>query len=178
MKKHTLYFAGGCFWGTEHFFKQIPGVIATRTGYANSKFENVDYKLVCTGLTNAAECVEVIFDEERLTIPFLIALFFETIDPTSLNRQGGDTGTQYRTGIYWTDPEDETMIVTTVANLSTNYEKPVVVEVMPLKSFQTAEDYHQDYLDTNPGGYCHIDPALFKMAREAVDPDAPGSLAK
>ena len=95
----TIYFAGGCFWGTEHFMKQIPGVISTTTGYANSTVDNPSYRQVCTGDTHAAETVEVTFKPDSVSLPFLIDLYFKTIDPTSVNRQGGDSGTQYRTGI-------------------------------------------------------------------------------
>lgn len=168
----TVYFAGGCFWGTEHFFKQIRGVTGTTTGYANSTIENPTYRQVCTGDTHAAETVRVTFDTDVVTLPFLIRLFFMTIDPTSLNRQGGDSGTQYRTGIYWTDPDDARIVTETVAGLSAAYDAPVVVETEPLKNFYRAEEYHQDYLDNNPGGYCHVNPRMFAIAREAVDPDA------
>ncbi len=171
----TIYFAGGCFWGTEHFFKKIKGVEATEAGYANSVVESPTYKEVCTGATHAAETVRVDYDPEQVTLPFLIRLYFMTIDPTSVNRQGGDHGTQYRTGIYYTDPAQEPVIRQTVAELAADYSAPIVVEIKPLENFYPAEDYHQDYLDKNPGGYCNVDPRLFAIAKGATDPDAPAN---
>lgn len=171
----TIFFAGGCFWGTEHFFKKIKGVKSTEAGYANSVVTAPTYKEVCTGATHAAETVKVDYDPEDVTLPFLIRLYFMTIDPTSINRQGGDHGTQYRTGIYFTDPAQEPVIRQTVAELAKDYTAPIAVEIMPLGNFFPAEDYHQDYLDKNPGGYCHIDPRLFGIAKDVSDPDAPAN---
>lgn len=162
-----IYFAGGCFWGTEHFLKQIEGVKATQVGYANGNKENPTYKEVCSGTTDFAETVKVEYDANSADLPFLIELFFKTIDPTSLNRQGNDRGTQYRTGIYYTNPEDLPTIRQTVDRLASDYQKPLVVEIKPLLNFYSAEDYHQDYLDKNPQGYCHIHPELFELARHA-----------
>lgn len=165
----TIYFAGGCFWGTQHFVKLIPGVIATVVGFANSNVAEPTYKQVCTGATHAAETVEVVYDPAKVSLPALIELYFMTIDPTSLNRQGGDHGTQYRTGIYYTDTAQHPVITETVDKLAERYDAPVVVEILPLENFYPAEDYHQDYLDKNPGGYCHIDPALFDKVRSMSD---------
>ena len=105
-----------------------------------------------------------------MDLPFLIGLYFKTIDPTSLNRQGNDRGTQYRTGIYYTQPDDLPIIKETVDRLAVGYTRPLVVEIKPLKNFYPAETYHQDYLDKNPGGYCHIHPELFELARKAKMP--------
>ena len=163
----VIYFAGGCFWGTEHFMKQINGVENTQVGYANGNVENPTYKLVCTDTTNFAETVKVEYDEEKVELSFLIELYFKMIDPTSLNKQGEDCGTQYRTGIYYTDKADEEIIRSTVARLAAGYSAPVVVEIEPLKNFYDAEEYHQDYLDKNPEGYCHVSAELFEMARKA-----------
>lgn len=160
-----IYFAGGCFWGTEHFFKLVGGVVATEVGYANSLKENPTYNEVCTGETNAAETVRVIYDVTLISLSKLIELYFETIDPTSLNKQGEDVGTQYRTGIYFTKKKEFSSIKKVVKELSKKYEKPVVVEILPLENFYSAETYHQDYLDKNPKGYCHIPAQLFEMAR-------------
>lgn len=162
-----IYFAGGCFWGTEHFLKQIRGVESTQVGYANGNIANPTYQQVCTGKTNFAETVKVEYNPKEIDLKFLIDLFFKTIDPTSLNKQGNDRGTQYRTGIYYTDPADLPVIRAAVDELAKGYSKPLVVEIEPLSNFYPAEDYHQDYLDKNPGGYCHINPALFEMARKA-----------
>ena len=165
MKK--IYFAGGCFWGTEHFMKQINGVTDTQTGYANGHIENPTYQQVCTNQTGFAETVMTRYDENIVSLDFLIRLFFKMIDPTSLNRQGGDIGTQYRTGIYYTDPQDQKIIQETVQELSKEYDQPVVVEIAPLANFYDAEEYHQDYLEKNPDGYCHVSPELFELARSA-----------
>lgn len=178
MNLKTIYLAGGCFWGTEHFMKQIPGVVDVEVGYANSNVPNPTYKEVCTGKTGAAETVKVTFDADSVTLPFLLNLYYKTIDPTSLNKQGNDRGTQYRTGIYYTDEKEAPVIARSVEALQAQYSRPVVVEVEPLRNFYPAEDYHQDYLDVNPGGYCHLRPELFRMAREARDPDAPIYLEK
>ncbi|MCW3161214.1 peptide-methionine (R)-S-oxide reductase MsrB [Chryseobacterium oryctis] len=162
-----VYFAGGCFWGTEHFFQQIRGVIATEVGYANGNKENPTYEEVLSHTTGFAETVKVQYAPEQVDLKLLIDLYFKTIDPTSIDKQGNDKGNQYRTGIYSTDKETEGIVKAEVEKLSKNYSKPVVVETIPLKNFYKAEDYHQDYLDKNPGGYCHIDPSLFEMARKA-----------
>ena len=163
----TLYFAGGCFWGTEHFFKQINGVLDTRVGYANGHVENPTYEQVCEHQTGFAETVEVKYDPQRLPLTLLVQLFFRTIDPTSVNRQGGDVGPQYRTGIYYTDPALRPLLVAEKAKLAAAIGRPVAVEVEPLHNFYAAEDYHQDYLDVHPGGYCHVPSALFEEARRA-----------
>lgn len=162
-----IYFAGGCFWGTEHFLKQIRGVESTQAGYANSTVINPTYEQVCSGKTNAAETVKVIYDPEIVKLSLLLDLYFQTIDPTSLNRQGNDRGTQYRTGIYYTDKADLPAISQAVKSLATQYKSPIAIEVEPLKNFYPAETNHQDYLDKNPGGYCHINPALFDLAKKA-----------
>lgn len=167
-----IYFAGGCFWGTEHFMKQIRGVVQTQAGYANSTVPDPPYQLVRTGTTGAAETVEVVYDPQQAPLTLLLDLYFKTIDPTSLNRQGEDRGTQYRTGIYYTDPGDRPAIEEALAALARQYNDPIVVETGPLENFYPAETYHQDYLDKNPGGYCHIHPSLFEMARKANASDA------
>lgn len=161
----TIYFAGGCFWGTEHFFKQISGVVATTAGYANSRVPDPSYKDVCTGTTMAAEAVEVRYDPSRVGLRTLIAMYFLTIDPLSVNRQGNDIGTQYRTGIYYTDERQRHVAEEAVKSLSDSLRQQVAVEVMPLLNFYPAEEYHQDYLEKTPGGYCHINPELFARAR-------------
>lgn len=161
----TIYFAGGCFWGTEHFFKQISGVVATTAGYANSRVPDPTYKDVYTGTTMAAEAVEVRYDPSRVGLRTLIAMYFLTIDPLSVNRQGNDIGTQYRTGIYYTDELQRHVAEEAVKSLSDSLRQQVAVEVMPLLNFYPAEEYHQDYLEKTPGGYCHINPELFARAR-------------
>lgn len=166
-EQHEIYFAGGCFWGTEHFMKQIQGVVSTEVGYANGNIQNPTYEQVCSDNTGFAETVKVDYLPESVKLEFLIDLFFKTIDPTSVNRQGGDIGTQYRTGIYYTDKADFPIIQAIVAKLAKNYSKPLAIEIKPLSNFYKAEDYHQDYLDKHPNGYCHISPELFDMAKKA-----------
>ena len=167
MENKTIYFAGGCFWGTEHYFKMIKGVIGTTVGYANSIMENPSYKDVCSGDTLAAETVKVDYDPSLVSLEFLTRMFFHAIDPTSLNRQGNDIGTQYRTGIYYTDNEDLAEIYKVFEEQRSTTEGEIVVEVKALQNFYAAEDYHQDYLDKNPDGYCHLPYTLFEFAREA-----------
>ncbi len=164
----NLYFAGGCFWGTEHFFKQIRGVISTEVGYANGRLQHApSYEEVCSGNTGFAETVKIVYNPQVVDLKLLLQLYFKTIDPTSLNKQGNDVGDQYRTGIYYTDAGVKTTIDEAIAALAKNYKKPIVVEVSPLQNFYQAEEYHQDYLDKNPRGYCHIPTKLFEVARKA-----------
>lgn len=167
MENKTIYFAGGCFWGTEHYFKMIKGVVGTTVGYANSIMENPSYKDVCSGDTLAAETVKVDYDPSLVSLEFLTRMFFHAIDPTSLNRQGNDIGTQYRTGIYYTDNEDLAEIYKVFEEQRSTTEGEIVVEVKALQNFYAAEDYHQDYLDKNPDGYCHLPYTLFEFTREA-----------
>ena len=162
-----IYLAGGCFWGTQHFLSLVEGVTETEVGFANSIVESPSYKEVCTGKTNAAETVKVVYRPDTVSLRFLLELYFKTIDPTSVNRQGHDTGTQYRTGIYYTDASDLPVIEGVVADVAAGYSEPLAVEVLPLENFYPAEDYHQDYLVKNPEGYCHLHPDLFELARRA-----------
>lgn len=161
----TIYFAGGCFWGTEHFFKQLRGVVSTEVGYANGHTEHPSYEDVCRKGTGHAETVKVVYAPHIIGLDELIDLYLQTIDATSLNRQGNDVGTQYRTGIYYTDSIDRPTIDRVLDAYALQLRKPMVVEREPLQAFYPAEDYHQDYLDNKPGGYCHLAPQLFQMAR-------------
>lgn len=160
----TIYFAGGCFWGVAHLFSLVEGVTATTAGYANSTVADPTYKEVCTGDTHAAETVRVDYDSSIVGLSDLIGLYFKSIDPLSVDRQGNDVGTQYRTGIYYTSPDDAPVIEAMIATLQRRYTQPLAVEYGPLTNFYPAEEYHQDYLRKNPGGYCHVDPALFREA--------------
>lgn len=166
----TIYLAGGCFWGTQHFLGLIPGVVSTQVGYANSSVPHPTYRDVCTGETGAAETVEVTYNPERLPLESLLGLYYRTVDPTSVNRQGNDRGTQYRTGIYYTDPADRAIIEKSLHELAASTSGRIAIETGPLINFYPAEEYHQDYLDKNPGGYCHIDPELFEVARKFTPP--------
>ncbi|GIM60898.1 peptide-methionine (R)-S-oxide reductase MsrB [Capnocytophaga canis] len=162
-----IYFAGGCFWGTEHFFKQIRGVIATQVGYANGNTQRPSYEEVYTDKTGFTEAVKVVYDPKEVDLQLLLDLFYKTIDPTSLNKQGNDIGTRYRTGIYTVDDSDRKIIEKSLNELASKYNQPIVVENLPLKNFYDAEENHQNYLDKNPDGYCHINPKLFQVAKEA-----------
>jgi len=163
-----IYLAGGCFWGVEKYFSLIQGVVTTSVGYANGRTANPTYEDVCHHNTGHAETVKVEYDPTKLSLTFLLELFYEAIDPTTLNKQGGDVGTQYRTGIYYIDSADKDIILDSIKLLQAGCDKPVVVEVKPLDSFYLAEGYHQKYLDKNPGGYCHISGELFQKAQCAV----------
>lgn len=163
----TIYLAAGCFWGAEHYLKLIRGIIHTEVGFANGHTDNPTYKQVYTDTTGYAEAVRVDYDPELISLKLLIDLYFKAIDPTSLNQQGEDRGTRYRTGIYYTDPSELDTIKSVVDDVAQHYDRPLVVEVEPLRNFYPAEEYHQDYLDKNPDGYCHLPLALFEFAKKA-----------
>ena len=164
-----IYLAGGCFWGTEHFFKQIDGVLETKVGFANGHTENPTYKEVCTDTTGFAETVYIKYDEKKVRLEFLLNMYFKAIDPVSVNKQGGDCGTQYRTGVYYTSKDQLPVIEKVFNQQQQELSQPIAVEVKALRNFYTAEEYHQDYLDKNPNGYCHLPLALFEYARNAKD---------
>lgn len=175
-----IYLAGGCFWGVQAYFDLVAGVRQTRVGYANAKFqyiENLSYEVVCSGLSGAVEAVEIDFDEEVLSLDSVLARFFSIINPASVNRQGNDIGSQYRSGIYAIDEQilerakefiaqkitPKVILKTPLAILSNSSLAnsatllSVATEVLPLSNFTSAESYHQKYLAKNPNGYCHID---------------------
>lgn len=154
MKKIVL--AGGCFWGVEEFISRINGIISTEVGYANGRTENPTYEEVCTKNTFFAEVCFVEYDEKILSLDELLKEYWQIIDPTTLNRQGPDLGSQYRTGIYYIDESDLDIILKSKENNQKNYEKKIVTEVLPLINYYRAEEYHQKYLKKNPNGYCHI----------------------
>lgn len=166
-KNAVIFLAGGCFWGTEHYLKMINGIIKTEVGFANGTTENPSYRDVCDKNTGHAETVKVTYDPKTLTLRNLLNIFFKAIDPTSINKQGGDEGTQYRTGIYYTEEADVPVIQEAINDLSTHYKKPIATEVLPLENFYTAEEYHQNYLFKNPTGYCHLPQTLFDYAKKA-----------
>ncbi|RGB68878.1 peptide-methionine (R)-S-oxide reductase MsrB [Provencibacterium massiliense] len=164
-----IYFAGGCFWGVQEFFSCIAGVLSTEAGYANGGSAAPSYEEVCSG-SGHAETVRVVYDPQSVSLPFLLGMFYSVIDPTSADRQGPDRGKQYRPGVYYTDRQDEAVIRRSLHELQKEYEQPLAVELAPLTQYAPAEEYHQQYLKKNPGGYCHIPPAAFaraKAAREA-----------
>lgn len=161
----TIYLAGGCFWGTEKYLSSLKGVAATEVGYANGRTENPSYEDVCYKNTGHAETVKVEYDPSILPLKDLLILFYEVIDPTSVNRQGNDVGTQYRTGIYYIDETDLPIIKESLKELKKEYPVPLAIEVEPLDNYYPAEEYHQKYLDKNPGGYCHIGEEEFAKAK-------------
>lgn len=161
--------AGGCFWGTEHYFKQIEGVVETEVGFANGHTKNPTYKEVYTDTTGYAETVHVKYDPDIVSLKFLLRMFFKAIDPVSVNRQGHDEGTRYRTGIYYTDADDLKIIDKVYADEQKHCQQPFAVEKLPLNNFYCAEEYHQDYLEKNPNGYCHLPLSLFEFAKNAKD---------
>ena len=167
--KKEIYLAGGCFWGTEKYLQSIPGVIITEVGYANGKTQNPTYEEVCHKNTGHAETVKVVYEDEQISLDFLLKLFYDVIDPTSINRQGGDTGSQYRTGIYYVDGSDAMMIEKSIEELQIKYKEKIAIERTGLDNYFRAEDYHQKYLDKNPNGYCHIHPDKFKQAENAKE---------
>ncbi len=169
MTNKHIYLAGGCFWGTEHFFKQIDGVIETEVGFANGQTDKPTYEQVYTDTTGYAETVHVTYDPDMVSLEFLLRMFFVAIDPMSLNKQGHDEGTRYRTGIYYTDEADVPIIEKVYAEEQSKYAQPLAVEKLPLLNFYSADEYHQDYLDKHPDGYCHLPKALFDFARKAKD---------
>ena len=162
--KKTIYLAGGCFWGTQKYLDQLQGVLTTEVGFANGNTEAPPYEEVCHNNTGPAEAVRVEYDAQQMPLARLLKFYFASINPTSLNRQGEDSGSQYRTGIYYVDAADEEVIREALRELSTHYQQPVMVECCRLRNYYPAEEYHQKYLEKNPTGYCHLDPALFDAA--------------
>lgn len=161
MKK--IWLAGGCFWGVEAYFAQIKGVMKTQVGYGQGTTAEPTYQQVCSGMTGYAEVCEVVYDETILPLQSVLEHFFRVIDPTILNRQGPDRGTQYRTGVYYSDEADKSIISDFISKVRRNYADPIVVEVAPVVNFYLAEEYHQAYLQKNPGGYCHVDLQAVKL---------------
>lgn len=158
----TIYLAGGCFWGTQKFFDQFDGVVRTEVGYANGPDTAPTYEDVCRS-SGHAETVLVEYDENLISLEELLRYYFMVIDPVSVNRQGNDAGIQYRTGIYYTEKEMPDEIEKVYEEEQKKAGKPLAVEVEPLRNFFSAEEYHQKYLDKNPGGYCHIPSEYFKI---------------
>lgn len=162
-KENVIYLAGGCFWGLEKLMQSIPGVIDAQSGYANGTGKaDAKYQTILGGKTGFRETVRVEYDPAQVTLDHLLLAYFYVIDPTVLNKQGNDTGTQYQTGIYYTNTQAQA-VVERIAELERGRHKVFAVEVGPLKNYYPAEEYHQNYLDKNPGGYCHISPAKIKL---------------
>lgn len=161
-----IYLAGGCFWGTQRYFDCLPGVVRTEVGYANGKTQNPTYEQVKYENTGHAETVKIWYDADKISLEELLTQYYKVIDPVSVNRQGGDVGIQYRTGIYYTNPAHKAVIEASLAGLKRQYAEPLAVEARPLSNFYTAEEYHQKYLEKNPGGYCHISNHMFEEAKK------------
>ena len=162
-----IHLAGGCFWGAQRFLQLIPGVTFTETGFANGNTPDPTYEQVYTDQTGYAETVRVQYDPAVVSLRFLLQMYFKAIDPLSLNKQGHDEGTRYRTGIYWSDPADEPVVREVCAAVAAEVGAPLAVECEPLRNFFPADEYHQDYLVKHPDGYCHLPFALFDLARTA-----------
>ncbi|MBU3189282.1 peptide-methionine (S)-S-oxide reductase MsrA [Clostridium bowmanii] len=152
----TIVVAGGCFWGVEAYMSRIDGIIETVVGYANGTKKNPTYDEVCVGNTGYAEACLISYDEEIVSLEKILNKFWGIIDPIVSNRQGPDIGTQYRSGIFYSDEKDLDVILKTKDEIQNKYPKPILTEIKPLSCFYDAEDYHQKYLKKNPGGYCHI----------------------
>ena len=157
MSQETIVLGGGCFWCTESVFKEVRGVLDVESGYANGQGDRPSYEQVCTGRTGYNEVVKLVYDPAQVSTRDLLEVFFATHDATQLNRQGNDVGTQYRSGIYYTTPEQERVARELLAEINAEgvYGAPTVTEVLPLASYWPAEDYHQDFYERNPTqGYC------------------------
>ena len=174
MTNRTIYLAGGCFWGTQKFFDQFHGVVSTEVGYANgpddvnspddknSPASAPTYQDVCNN-SGHAETVRIDYDDSVLSLTVLLNYYFLVIDPLSVNKQGGDVGIQYRTGIYYTSEEQLPEIEAVYREQEEKAGAKLAVELEPLRNFYSAEEYHQKYLDKNPGGYCHIPARYFHL---------------
>ena len=163
MKK--IYLAGGCFWGVQHFTRQLKGITNTVVGYANSIKENPSYEEVKTNQTNAAETVEITYNENDISLNEILKLYFMIIDPESIDKQGEDIGHQYRTGIYYIDDSDISIINCELEELKKSH-AVINIEIKKLENFYKAEEYHQDYLLKNPGSYCHVSKDLIEFAKK------------
>jgi len=158
-KREIAIVAAGCFWGVEHLFKQLPGVVSTEVGYCGGFVENPTYQQVCTGRTGHAEAVRIIFDSTRTSFEEVLHFFFRLHDPTTLNRQHNDCGSQYRSAVFYLDDEQRRIAETVreAVDSSGVFSDPVVTEIVPATTFYSAEEYHQDYLERHPDGYmCHV----------------------
>lgn len=159
-KTDTATFANGCFWCTEAIFEQLDGVISATSGYTGGQVENPTYKQVCTGETGHAECLQIVYDPAKISFDELLEVFWQTHDPTTLNRQGADVGTQYRSGVFYHNAEQKAKAEKYKAELDKSgaFDRPIVTEITPFSKFYAAEDYHQQYFENNENSnpYCKI----------------------
>lgn len=158
-----IILAGGCFWGLQAYMAQVPGITKTEVGYANGHTTEPTYEDVCNNTTGYAEVCKIYYEEAKVPLLKILKYFWRVIDPTALNRQGMDIGSQYRTGVYYVDSEDEQVIRMFMKQEQEKLTQPIVTEVLPLTSYTKAEAYHQEYLKKNPRGYCHIDLSSFEI---------------
>jgi len=164
-----IYLAGGCFWGAEHYFRNIEGVVDTEVGFANGNTPSPTYEQVYTDTTGYAETVRVVYDPSVIPLAELVRDYFLAIDPLSVNKQGEDCGTRYRTGVYYTEPEDLETIQAVFDEVEAGYGEPLAVELEPLQNFYAADGRHQDYLVKNPDGYCHLPLKIFRYPKLVSD---------
>ena len=166
MPTKRIILAGGCFWGLEGYMSALPGVVDTEVGFANGRTPKPTYKEVKAGATGYAEACNIEYDPEVMPLRTLLRHFLRIIDPTTLNRQGPDVGTQYRTSVYYNNDEERALAEELLAKEQKEWDDPIVTTVEPLVNFYPAEEYHQDYLKKNPCGYCHVNMALLDVPLE------------
>ena len=157
-----ILIGGGCFWGVEAYYKRLKGVIETSVGYANGNFDNPSYEDLKSHKATHVEAVEIKYDPKIISLTNILEHFFRFVDPVAINKQGEDEGIQYRSGIYYQDDSDHKLIKEYIAKQQKNYSKPIRIEVLKEAGYFLAENYHQDYLDKNPSGYCHVNLKLIK----------------
>eukprot|EP01100_Stratorugosa_tubuloviscum_P008952 TRINITY_DN374_c1_g2_i2.p2 TRINITY_DN374_c1_g2~~TRINITY_DN374_c1_g2_i2.p2 ORF type:complete len:210 (+),score=78.05 TRINITY_DN374_c1_g2_i2:1400-2029(+) len=152
-----VMYGAGCFWGTEKFFKREfrDALISTKVGYSGGETENPNYNSVCSGKTGHAEVLHIVYDNTKVNFTQLTEFFFRMHDPTTLNRQGGDKGTQYRSVIFFYSPQQQTEAISVRNSIQSRFDSPIVTQIVAASKFHNAEEYHQAYLDTNPTGYCN-----------------------
>jgi len=165
----TIILAGGCFWGVEAYYSRLKGVVDSEVGYTDAPGENPSYREVCAGSGHAEAC-RIVYDEAVLPLAKVLEHFFRIVDPTQKDAQGHDRGVQYRNGIYYVDPSDRAEIEAAVAAVAARHRRPIHTYVRAAAPFYAAEDYHQDYLFKNPGGYCHVNMALLRPEEKKERP--------
>ncbi len=167
-----IYLGAGCFWGAERFLRQIRGVVFTEVGYANGNISHPTYREVATDSTGYAEAVHVKYDTDIIGLERLVQIYFKAVDPSAVNRQGNDVGTRYRSGIWYSDSKDLPSIRRVYDRFAGGLKAPIAIELKPLKNFYRAEEEHQNYLEKNPQGYCHIPESAMEFARSMTEIEA------